>query len=111
MYFSAMKSGFVILSTDYSTDLSPVASSAQHLIYISGAITGFWKEGRGGFFNPNPNNQSIVGVRIEKPSLSVDKLGFSLINPDYQQFTHLACHTHILDSPLPFHIELEFPQR
>ena len=40
----------------------------------------------------NPYNRSIAGVRIEKPSLSVDKLGFSLINPVDQQFTHSACH-------------------
>ena len=40
----------------------------------------------------NPYNRLIVGVRVEKPSLSVDKLGFSLINPVDQQFTHLACH-------------------
>ena len=38
------------------------------------------------------SNQSIVGVRIEKSSLSLDKLVFSLINPFYQHFTHLTCH-------------------
>ena len=43
-------------------------------------------------YHSNPYNGSIDGVRIEKPSLSVDKLGFSLINPVDQQFTHLACH-------------------